>query len=1087
MSLPRRAARDVDSSPTLTPVSIPLGTAGVDLRVSPRNRTQSALSWLENAHFSDERTAERRNGHDRLCLADLDGYALTGAGGGTVPGGGDAAILDSNSGTAGWAYGFGALVTTTHYPRPRRAQGVARFRDEELAWTGDRLLKKPLVGRRWVGEDPYWGHNTNTTPIPEGIAAYMPDTKHQYIDQFIGVHDAALGRRYKVVVHGGSITEARGCYAYIYERSGAFVTYVFLGTGDVDDVKVIYSAGRFVVFYRTTTTLKKTSASEDNILNWTTASTVTSAISTQFDLHYISDSLFVLAWRETNNIKFAYYSGETTQTSLAAVPTTLTLTANAAGPLAISVAPNGDLAVMFVTATDTRLGIYSPNGAGTDAQFLANAATQVAVAPRWVNSGGTERTALFVGWATHSTENYTKVAAAVGQGANLALPPVVSTSETRSIYSAKVATNAFRVGDEAFVWLRSTFAGAGLQSTYELVTGAGHTKVVAACARGAADAPPASAVLWSVHPDPAENTYGFDTEATTAKWLSILPQKQPNFGVNHTTVSVIDINFLPPLRSAEYGGALYFAGGLVSCYDGRHVVEAGWINYPEIKSQSTSTTGSGFLVPGQVHRYRIYACWLSDTGEVFRSPAITAGPYTVGAGHDTRTLVITNMSLTNKQSGVYYEVYRTQNNLGTYYLAAKVKGNSFTAETFTFDDIVGDTQLLSQGGGIDPHNPAAGQAVELEETAPPACSILAEQGDRIWFAGGEIPDGQVCFSKVKELGEGLGWSDLVGTAVLDVTSKETVSIGDMNDALVVFQSDGILVQGGAGPDNLGNGSFPPASQVATTDGAVSHDGTVLTDAGIVYWSSGGPRLFTTGLQVVHIGAPVEPLTKSMTPTGVVAVPGLREVRWYTSGYAFLWDYTPTESEYGRWAVWSGLRARGAMQGGDGAVLVTPDGYLLTENSETYSDGGQPFRFAAASWEMRLGDMVEGCNVVEQVGLVGRGFGPHTLRFWVYYNGAPDFSEYWEWTPASDLDLTAVKDLSAAVNTMTTAATSPDGVYRMERKLRRTPASTVRIAFDDTEADHRTFVPHEITVIMGALAGLAYQPRRTYARSMPKDN
>ncbi len=1090
MSAPRHSNQDADGYVS-APVGIALGSAGVDLRVSPRNRLISALSKLYNAAWKDERVFGRRNGHFRSRLRDGNGYQLSGS--------------THERGYGKWAYGHGRVINSERYPQPYQGKGIMTLGDQSVAWTGDRLLSDP--GRKkltWFGESTFWRRDTaEDTALQAGIPAYIPTAKlTPLIASNTGFgaegHDGCIGRVYKLFV-----TRTRGVVIRLVSRESGqpVINFTFTHGGDVLSVRSVFSKGRFIVFFATATQIYYTSASEENPTQWEDEQLLASCDG-DYDIAYINETTYLIAWRDGSEIDAAYFSGTETVPTLFNPGDPLGITGTPSGALGITVAPSGTIGIVYAETGTTSVECLDSNGVSlqTKDELDVEECDRCTISARWLGAGVAD--AVFVAYAhipggggvieRVTVGKYTagSVWGAGGNGTSGSpIVPGPSGGTDKRIYcNADIRTQAWRVGDETFCWLL-TKSYSGIQDTYHLVGGGG-TSVVAGIASAGEAISPETSVVCSVAPDPVEETYGFPDEPTTRKWFHVLPRADESSLPDGTViVDQVDFDFLPDLRWSRFGAALYTAGAAVQTYDGKSFVESGWTQFPEIKSV-TASNGAGSLGLGTNYVYRIYACWRNNNGELFRSPAITTGPYSIAGTDDTFTVLFTAMPFTSKNiTEVFFEIYRNEGATAgtTFYLTGRVAGNTFLNETIEFIDLNSDATIrLNQS---DPHNPAIGASVELEEIAPIGCEKIVAHGSRLWMAGGSIPDGVLSFSKLREVGEGLGWNDLAGTLIVDVSARPTVSIASMNDALVALQDSKILLQGGEGPDNLGNGGFPPPNTLPAADGAL-FDFTVLADPGLLFWSQGGPRLLSpAGAQIIQVGAAIEPLAKNLVPTGVVAVPGKREVRWYTAdGKALLWDYTPTqEAPAGRWAVWTGLKVAGATLVDGLPALALTDGDVLYEDPILTDDGGAHFALDFATWEMRPSDLIMGNNLLTRVGLTGLAKGPHTLRVWLYYDGARHWNEYFEWAAGVDLDLTPIKDTGdAPVSGYTTVSNSPDGVYRFEKGVRRRPFSTVRARFSDGGAHTNTFEPHEASFDFGSLPGLARVPLRTFPVVLPAD-
>jgi hypothetical protein len=421
---------------------------------------------------------------------------------------------------------------------------------------------------------------------------------------------------------------------------------------------------------------------------------------------------------------------------------------------------------------------------------------------------------------------------------------------------------------------------------------------------------------------------------------------------------------------------------------------------------------------------------------------------------------------------VVLEVYRTEANGTTFYLDGII-ANSF-AGPVTYVSSISDTALRTHTG--DPHATGVGNVAELESFGPLGCAYLAAAGDRLWGAGGQVPAGEVQFSKLWSQNFGAGFDDLAGYQVVDIQGGTITSIAAFNDAIVIQEVDRISVFGGGGPDNFGNGSFS-TPEIRLSDGASSAYGTALIPAGLVYWGSDGPRILESNFQTECICAQIRDLTTELDPTGVSVDFVREEVVWYTSdGSAVLWNYRGNS----RWAEWSGLRAAHAESG----LLITPEGYVLIADEEATSDAGNRYEFAVSSGYVRPEDILTGHTMVRRAGISGEFQGDHQLRFRVFYNGSPLWSEEVIWQPTVGTWLTSAETVSTLTPAQVDALNPVDhsGAYATHKRLSRETCRYFRFEFSDMGSYTPTLTPHELVFELGAKPGLGRVPVNTFTDS-----
>ncbi len=223
----------------------------------------------------------------------------------------------------------------------------------------------------------------------------------------------------------------------------------------------------------------------------------------------------------------------------------------------------------------------------------------------------------------------------------------------------------------------------------------------------------------------------------------------------------------------------------------------------------------------------------------------------------------------------------------------------------------------------------------------------------------------------------------------------------------------------------------------------------------------GPRLLTTGFAVENISAPVRSLTAGLAPSGVRVSLSRQEVVWYTSsGTAVLWNYQHSS----RWAQWSGLDVAGCSS----RLLATVDGRLLEESPDAVGDDGQAFPFVWRTGNLRPEELLQGGTKLKAFGVVGAYRGPHTLRFRVYYNGSPMWTDSTVWAPSEDTWLTAAEDLEDLTAAEIDALLPVDrsGAYMTHKRTSRQECSFFQIEVSNIEADGKTYIPYELSLELG---------------------
>ena len=1053
---------------TSAPVSVPVGQAGVDLREGAASRSPVALKELLNGVFVHDRALGKRNGHTAAPMISYDSYPQ----------------VDTEE-VRPWLYGWGdltyqgyngAAVKPPYMPRQTQGKGVAVLDDSLVGWTGDRLLLNREGKEQWLDS--------------RGIPAFLPtgtEDRWHLGTSMPEFADTAVSATNQVLVH------ERNSHFYVSVRdreTGAWILRdVELSTGgSVITGSVVYSNGYFVAMWCNAAQLFYSWSRDTDPGVWSAAASWANC-NGGFDMEVISDNDFLVAWRDGGSIKIAYWHGITQSNAPAAPGTVLATGANTpSGVVGVCYGRDATIGLVWGSAGGTFAGAYTNGGATmvNNISVDANNCQRATIAGHWNYDGASHpQFSVFADITALPTTTLT-----VGKQFNT----IGTTSSLTSRPHSFVASRAFRVGDNVMVVLKSIQGSATVQSLHYLlcqpVVTNGEQAVIGAWTRGeSAFGFELNLRVTGVRPEPGQS-FGSPDYPSTPRWVFSVIRSNSGFVLTEWQPTCISLDFLPPFRAAQFGRCLYFAGSAVQLFDGRQVHEAGFLEYPQVTQVASSATG-GALTPGAVRQYRVYARHRNTQGEIAMSPALTFQAPAVGVGHNNNVITFTTIAATSR-SDVTFDIYGTDTSLAVgsafYLISSGVVANSFTSNTVTYTDTYSDASLRVQP--TDPHAVLVGSLAELEETAPPGCTLIAAAKERLWFAGGSLLRGRVAFSKLREGTEVAGWDDTAGYGDLDSSGREITSLAGFGDAMIIMQPDAIWAVPGDGPSNLGVGSFPGPQLIVPGTGSIIHEGTGLSEVGLLFWADSGPRLLTRGFSVEDISQEVEPLARELglLVTGCVVNNQSREVRWYTSeGRALMWDYS-MRGQYGnRWAVWFPLAAAGAIYYPRirGAAIVQPDGMVLLEDPSADTDGGNHYEFAFTTGDLRPTELLQGDNRFKWLSVAGENKGDHILNVWTYYDGSPWWNDHFTWDPTGAL---AIQEWGGGTGTYPTDPTfwvdpskqSPDGVYRFRRRLPRDKGALISFRFSDAGAPNDSFIINEIALELAAEQGLTNTPPRTFS-------
>lgn len=1057
---------------------VPL-TKGVDLRSPARAVETGRLLAAENLVFDQGRAGlVRRRGHKGVRVRGSGTPDAAGPPEVTVPGSGAPGTLGAGT---DWLYGWGTLLaddqTEAADPGAEAGffRGAAQRGAEELAWDGFRLWS--------VGDENAPVHPSTPAPLPVAVSRAI--ARDQAFPQTIA--DIAVGTSLTVVAW-----EAAGAVLVsVYDNAtGApYLSAKDTGLSHCAQVRAVPMGDWVHVLSASTTDLDMVSFHASNPTVVRPGNTNLGNCDTYFDARVIDDTSWAVVKRDTSDAaRLTYLNADgSADESLCAANTTLGLGGGGAncGKLAFAIHPvTREVALIYEYATDTlgdfylNVVVYTAGGVtrgninldGYLALGVRNLTIDATYLP--VSEGKGQFTGAYdfkpsIGTATVTTFQATH-----------------SNVTAKTEYQHKLLSHhAFRVGHEVFLGIRNAYPsnGAGVQLSYFFVD-----RTMRPCGRlepGTASFDLRSVGLPSVHPVAGQGDRN-RTQFVTSLTYRTRVDSADNDQYDEDGIKLVTLDFLAPLRSAEYGQSTYFPGCGLHVYDGRAVAEAGFYLFPEfVTGSSNNGTPAGNLVPGAIHRYK--ARWLhrNAQGEETLSAATLTNAITVAPGDDVINVVV-NQDLVTAKGTVMLLLYRNEGGDGVttgpgtqwYLVTSRDPGSSDAvfydpgSATVTFEDGLSDTDLISREK--DP-----GDAGLLETFAPPASEVIAAGRDRLWLAGGELPDGDLLPSMTMQTGKGPGFTQFLQTAV-DKGGDPITAVGFMGHSVLVFQETGIHAFEADGPSNLGQGGFDAPRKIVADTGAVMGSPAVLTTAGILYKAPSGYQLLATNFQVMDVGDPVKPLAEAATLAGVVAVPKDSEVRFYHSdASAAVFNYRT-----GEWTTFTGLRAAGATRGASGyARLAMPDGRWLRESPGQWSDDGQGYTGHLRTSHLRVAG-VSDVQRVRRVAILGDvGSGSPKLQFQAFYNDRDWPEDEWTWEPrGADLNPSVWGDTTWGAGTWGDTASDGDPAVRdsvlyARRRLRRQKCSRFVLDVQDTGLALEGPAFTAISIEYGRKSGLTRRP------------
>jgi hypothetical protein len=342
-------------------------------------------------------------------------------------------------------------------------------------------------------------------------------------------------------------------------------------------------------------------------------------------------------------------------------------------------------------------------------------------------------------------------------------------------------------------------------------------------------------------------------------------------------------------QTTEAGKGLFVSGGTPWMYDGHQCAEIGFCWWPEILALTETTDGSGQLAAGETYSYTVIYEWRDSRGQLHRSaPAIPQEIEITGSNNAVAVDVVL-LTLTMKvglhypdAQGIVAYVYRTENNGTTFYRLGEYDSplqNDPAASAFdmTWTDVVDDTTLVN--GALLPHQLNRGIWTPLPNFQPPNATAVTRWRNRIWLAHGDVlwyskellPEAGGTINSVPEFNPSLSFR-------LDDGGGKVTALQGMDNALVVFKRDRVIVVTGEGATAAGTGASLQQQIVCEGIGCMGARSVLyVPNRGVYFQSEIGYHLLTRQYEPVYLtaGAAIESTLAGM---GIVLGAVLREDR-----------------------------------------------------------------------------------------------------------------------------------------------------------------------------------------------------------------
>lgn len=545
----------------------------------------------------------------------------------------------------------------------------------------------------------------------------------------------------------------------------------------------------------------------------------------------------------------------------------------------------------------------------------------------------------------------------------------------------------------------------------------------------------------------------------------------------------VTLDFGAPLRSVQAGRSTYFAGALVWDFDGSTICESGFLDTPLPSYAASATAGS--MTASSTYTYRAYMVQKNSQGEVSRSAAVTS-TVSLGVGQTAVDITLPAMPMCTRPY-TYWEIYRSQSNGA---VLTQVPSVIQGLVTYTRFPVSRYTQYIVRDGNSDaalatmPIDPVPFGV--LDNVAPPACSVIAQGKDRVWYAGGDLLPGQVAYSKFWDPGETPAWNEalLVET---DRTGPVTL-VGFVGDWLITGSRASLYQFAGDGPSNLGLGDFTPARLISSDTGCISTDSVLLTPLGVAFQSRKGPRVLGPGGSLLTdqdglLGSDVDASFAGRTVVGACVVPEQDHARWLLDdGTLMAWDYSV--NNWARWTTFtlSPYGTPNALRYHNGGQVLAEADRVLWEDEGEATDGASAYRFIASmGWMGPHGPLSWGR--LRRWSLEGAALGPFTAQVFVDYDyKLGPRRETYTWaasTSYAGADGTTYDHDPGGWGSDATWGSSPSwggdtadgGAFPVNVRFNRQKATSFRMTITDSGEPNLTLALRVLTIEFAPMAGL----------------
>jgi hypothetical protein len=453
---------------------------------------------------------------------------------------------------------------------------------------------------------------------------------------------------------------------------------------------------------------------------------------------------------------------------------------------------------------------------------------------------------------------------------------------------------------------------------------------------------------------------------------------------------------------AQMGGRTFIAGGLPALWDGRSVVEWGFVHGP--RYFGSGVTNQANSIGAGTYSYAAGYEWIDANGGVMHSPVTLLIAQQTFTANQKITISIAGSQLSHKadfyggmghfNGPAYIVLFRTEaNSTQPFYRLTALDVDVANWNRYGNPQIQIVDAYPDNGGARGPlatFPPIYTNGDTLAADPVPSCSMVTTWQQRFVIAGTD--DDSVWFSTENEDGEVPFFS--LGLRLAPFENGRITGIAVLDDKLVLFKQSGIYTLAGQLPNRQGSGAIPQPTQVSTDAGCIDPQSVVVFPQGVMFRSARGLYVLDRSLNVSFIGDPVARLVEQSAKTvAPVLVTRQNHIRFDLNdeedggtGSLAVYDYLRsmwTQFRYLRDGD-SALAPSAQLVAPDGSIYwLDGDGVLWRERGAAYCDVDDailPYR-VRSGWLKPAGP--QGYFTAARGGILGKFGVAHTLTVNVY--------------------------------------------------------------------------------------------------------